>query len=221
MNLTTLTAAQLRRALLLKEQIEGLEKQLTALGGGSEASLAEEDAEPTVDSAKAGPKKGATPKRGKRGAVKEAVIDLVKAAGPAGITVKEIAAALGKSYGSISVWFNSTGKKVKAINKVGRAKYAWISVSEPTAHAVTERPKAKQPGAKKSTASQPKPNQRGALKDSIVGLVKAGGKAGVSAKEVATKVSLPLPRIYNWFLSTGKKVKQIKKVGPAKYAWAG
>jgi len=212
MNLTTLTSAQLRQALVLKEQIEILEQQLAAITGSALVEVATSEVD--VETAETEVAAKAPAKRGKRGAVKEAVIDLVRKAGRTGITIKEISSALGRSYGSISVWFNSTGKKVKQIVKVGRGKYGWVGVSSATEPAPTIT--AEKPKAKKANG-----NRRGELKDSIASLVKGSGKAGITAKEVASSLGLALPRVYNWFLSTGKKVKQIKKVGPAKYAWAG
>ncbi len=64
--------------------------------------------------------------RSKRGAVKEAIIAVVQAAGKAGISVKDVATRLGVKYGNVSVWFGSTGKKVKEIKRVGRGTYAWV-----------------------------------------------------------------------------------------------
>ena len=61
-----------------------------------------------------------------RGELKAAIIKLVKQAGESGITVKELAASLGINAGNVYVWFFGTGKRVKEIKKVGRAKYAWV-----------------------------------------------------------------------------------------------
>jgi len=223
MNLTTLTIAQLRQALAIKEQIEALEHELATITGTSVANISSASPALDVESAEAVVKRSAPATHGKRGAVKEAIIELVKKAGSAGIEVKEIAAALGKSNASVSVWFIGTGKKVKEIKKLGRGKYGWVSTSEPAAEPATaakpEKPTKKQSSLKKSTAKKPKANQRGELKDSIASLVKASGEAGITAKKVAAILGLPLPRIYNWFNATGEQVREIKKVGPAKYAW--
>ena len=48
---------------------------------------------------------------------KEEVIALVKAAGKVGIRVKQIAGELGVDAQRIYSWFNSTGKKVKGIER--------------------------------------------------------------------------------------------------------
>ncbi len=63
--------------------------------------------------------------------------------------------------------------------------------------------------------------RRGSTKAAIVGLVQAAGKSGVTVKEISTRLKIPTNRIYTWFYATGKNVKQIKKVGEAKYAWVG
>jgi hypothetical protein len=78
--------------------------------------------------AKAGAPKPAAqpPKTRKYGAAKEAIVALIKGAGKAGITVKEIAARLGVKPQRIHVWFGNTGKKVKEIEKIAPATYAWL-----------------------------------------------------------------------------------------------
>ena len=59
--------------------------------------------------------------------LKERVIRVLKAAGPPGVTVKDMAVKLGKSYGNISVWFHTTAKRVKEIKKVAPGRFAWAS----------------------------------------------------------------------------------------------
>ncbi len=66
------------------------------------------------------------PRAKKSGAKKDAIIELVKGAGKAGITVKEVAGKLGVKPQGVYVWFGSTGKKVKEIEKVKPATYAWV-----------------------------------------------------------------------------------------------
>jgi hypothetical protein len=57
--------------------------------------------------------------------MKERIIRALRAAGDKGATVKDLAGKLGRSYGSISVWFHTTGKGVKEIKKVAPGKFAW------------------------------------------------------------------------------------------------
>lgn len=130
MNLTQLTSADLKRVAKLIEQKEALQAQiakldtvLTAYEGGAPAAPAK---------AKAGQKAVLPPKakfrqakRAKRGAVKAAMIALVKQSGKSGITVKEIAGKLNLGYNRVFTWFYNTGKKIKEIKKVGEARYGW------------------------------------------------------------------------------------------------
>lgn len=73
------------------------------------------------------PARRASGGRRMRGQLKEQIIGMVKGAGKAGITVKEIAAKLGDKPDRIHVWFNATGKNVKEIKRVRPATYAWAA----------------------------------------------------------------------------------------------
>ena len=65
-------------------------------------------------------------KKGKQfGQLKESVIQVLKAAGPKGITLKEICGKLQLSQGHLNTWLYATGKKIKEIKKIGRGVYAW------------------------------------------------------------------------------------------------
>ena len=62
-----------------------------------------------------------------RAPLKERIVGTLKAAGKFGVTVKDLAAKLGKSYGNISVWFHTTAKGIKEIKKVEPGRFAWAS----------------------------------------------------------------------------------------------
>jgi len=53
------------------------------------------------------------------------LIKTLQAAGKKGLSVKELAVKLKAKSTSISVWFYTTGKKIKAIKKIGRARFAY------------------------------------------------------------------------------------------------
>ncbi len=79
-------------------------------------------------------------------------------------------------------------------------------------------------GPAKPAASRAAPAPHGRrrhLKSDIIGLLQSAGKDGLAVKEIAAKVKLDPNRIYTWFYGTGKKVKQIKKIGGAQYCWKG
>ena len=77
---------------------------------------------------------------------------------------------------------------------------------------------AKHGGVKPGKAKGPRP---GGTKERIIELVKGAGKDGVTVKDVAAKLKAKLVNIRVWFATTGKGVKEIKKVAPAKFAWVG
>lgn len=60
----------------------------------------------------------------------------------------------------------------------------------------------------------------GKLKAKVIALLRGAGKEGISVREIAAKLGLNPQRIYVWFNSTGKSIKEIKKVAPATYTWS-
>src|SRR5919106_5080967 len=59
--------------------------------------------------------------------LKERIVGTLKSAGESGVTVKDLARRIGKSYGNVSVWFHTTGKGIKEIKKVEPGRFAWTS----------------------------------------------------------------------------------------------
>jgi hypothetical protein len=59
--------------------------------------------------------------------------------------------------------------------------------------------------------------QRGALKEKIVGALRAAGAGGMTIQEMSTKLKVKPANLYVWFNGTGRKTKGVKKIGPAKY----
>jgi DNA invertase Pin-like site-specific DNA recombinase len=72
-------------------------------------------------------------------------------------------------------------------------------------------------GRKRGRPAKRRP--RGQIKEKIIGLVKGAGKDGITVREAARRLGVNAQRMYVWFGSTGKKVKQIKKTAPGTYAW--
>jgi hypothetical protein len=71
----------------------------------------------------------ASPKAGRRrgapGKLKDAIIRLLKASGNKGLLVSDIASELKKKPQNIFSWFYTTGEKIKGIEKIGKAHYAY------------------------------------------------------------------------------------------------
>jgi hypothetical protein len=122
MNISSLTQSDIKqieklvtRKEALQAEIDRINAELTAVFGGQAGA----------DAAQGKP--GSDFTHQKRGALKDAIIELLKGAGKPGIAVKEIAARVNARPGNIHVWFTSTGKKVKEIKKIAPATYAWVS----------------------------------------------------------------------------------------------
>jgi len=72
-----------------------------------------------------------------------------------------------------------------------------------------------------SSAAKPTKKKRGKrLKDGLLKELEAAGSAGVTVKDLSTKLNVPRANIFSWFYTTGKKIKGIKKVGEAKYSYS-
>lgn len=61
---------------------------------------------------------------GRRGKLKSSILAILKAAGPEGIAVKDVAAKLKAKPQNIHVWFSSTGKKVPGLVRVSEGRYS-------------------------------------------------------------------------------------------------
>ncbi len=59
------------------------------------------------------------------------------------------------------------------------------------------------------------------LKEPLLKALSAAGPSGIKVKDLATQLKVKPGNIFSWFYTTGKKIKGIKKVGEAKYAYAG
>jgi hypothetical protein len=67
--------------------------------------------------------KRSTRPKGKRGHLAAGILEALKSAGKGGTKLRDLAEKLGTKYGNLSVWFATTGKKNKAIKKIGEAHY--------------------------------------------------------------------------------------------------
>jgi hypothetical protein len=120
MSLSSLTSVQLHRLIELVKEKEVLQAKLAQV----ERSLADwESGEVTKDDA---PARRRGPRRGRRrAALKDGLLKALQAAGKEGLSVKELAASLKAKPASVSVWFYTTGKKIKGIKKMGKARFAY------------------------------------------------------------------------------------------------
>jgi len=149
--LTTLSVKDLKQAVAIRERIEGLQRDLDRITGAKAApvkngapqrrkrrmSIAAKAKISAAMKARWAKRRGkqsksrlATSKakgRSPGAPLKERIVQTLKSAGKSGLTVKDLTAKLGKSYGNISVWFHTTAKGMKEIKKVEPGRFAWAS----------------------------------------------------------------------------------------------
>ena len=77
------------------------------------------------------------------------------------------------------------------------------------------------PPGSKNVAKGGKVRRTKRLKEPLLKALKSAGSSGVKVKDLATKLGVKPGNIFSWFYTTGKKIKEIKKVGEARYAWVG
>jgi len=149
--LTTLSIKNLKQAVAIRERIDGLQRDLARITGAQAApvtngapqrrkrrlSIAAKARISAAMKARWAKKRGkqrvsrlvvAESKGRSPGApLKDRIVQTLKSAGKSGVTVKDVAAKLGTSYGNVSVWFHTTAKGINEIKKVEPGKFAWAS----------------------------------------------------------------------------------------------
>ena len=147
--LTTLSVKNLKQAVSIPERIESLQSQLARITGAQAAPVKNGARSKRRMSAAARARISAAAKarwakkRGKQrvsrpvvataigqfpsAPLKERIVQTLNSAGKSGVTVKDLAAKLGTSYGNVSVWFHTTAKAINEIKKVEPGSFAWHS----------------------------------------------------------------------------------------------
>ncbi len=116
--------------LELTEKIKAIDAKINAVANGTPVAKAALTKKGSASSVK---KAFGAPKSGKRGQLKQQIIDLLAKAGDEGLPVKEISQTLGVKNQNVHVWFSTTGKKVAGITKLVGARYALLPVSDANA----------------------------------------------------------------------------------------
>jgi len=107
----------------LVKEIERIESHMASIISGKSVRLTK--GKPGRPAAKGKTSKTAkmTAKRGSRGNLGTKVLSALEAAGDAGVKVADLAEKLRVKGTNLHVWFGTTGKKNKAIKKVGKGHY--------------------------------------------------------------------------------------------------
>ncbi len=191
----------------LQQELDSLVHQLDSLKKNlfSDSAALAEAAAPTTAPARKG-----TPKRAKRGALKEKITAALESAGALGVKVKDLAATLGTKPVNVHSWFHSALKRGSGILKLSGGHYRLAGSSEGAKAA----PAAK---AAKPARKARKGAKRGQLTADILSALKAAGAKGVTVADLAGRMGAQYKNIYIWFATTGKK-HPVKKLAPATYA---
>ena len=216
----------------LQEQISTIDQRLTTI----QEQLYGAGALPTI--VVKAPKLVANGERKGRGELTGQILEILQAAGKTGASVKELAGRIGIKEANVHSWFSANLKKMSGLKKIGAARYA---LNEAAVIPSKPAKKAKAPKAKKAKVAKKvgkaikapkklkavkapkavnagKPRAvRGQLKEQILNELKNAGAAGITVKELAEKLNANYKNVYIWFVTTGKRVAGIKKVGPAQY----
>ncbi len=126
MNPSELTSADVKQMAKLLDRRGVLEAAVARINAELENFRLDDPPAPAKGRPAPRPAWQGKPELSARGALKAAMIKLLKGAGPTGLTVKEIATKFEAKPGNLHVWFSSTGRKVEGIKKIAPATYAWV-----------------------------------------------------------------------------------------------
>jgi hypothetical protein len=77
----------------------------------------------------------------------------------------------------------------------------------------------RKPGRPPGSGKKTKLRKTKRLKEPLLKALSAAGASGIKVKDLATQLKVKPGNIFSWFYTTGKKIKGIKKVGEARYAY--
>ncbi len=137
MDFSNISRAELTRLMKLIERKEALQAQIDAIdrelrSPGTAPAAGPAESVPRVRrAAKPAPARAEGAASPRRGAVRDAILGLLQAAGPGGASVKEIAEKLSKPTGHIHTWFSITGRGIVNVRKLGGGRWAWVPNDAP------------------------------------------------------------------------------------------
>ena len=122
MNVSNINSATLQNLVSLTKKKEILHAQLARIE--SEITNVLSGKTGSKPSKRVSGRRSAGARSGKRGALKDKIVTLLKKAGPVGLSAKEISAKLKLPNQHVHVWFSTTGKKLPGLTKPARGIWA-------------------------------------------------------------------------------------------------
>lgn len=198
----------------VNDKIAALQNRLHATTDGVPASVAANGK---------GAKAPAAREKGRRKAsLRDRILAATHAAGAEGIAVQELASLLGTKPANIHSWFSINVPKLKELRKIGEARYAHTEALGGKAAPAAPGKAAgrRKPGRKPKAAPGHRAAKRGELKARILSELHKAGDEGVTIKELSQVTGTRYKNLYIWFVTTGKRIEGLEKVGPARYRLA-
>lgn len=133
MNIPNLTSSHLQLLLDLTRKKEAIAADLKQLEEKIAVLFGNHETQPETTTKRKGRPPGKKPKsaqpkksktRAPRGTLKEKVLAVLKAAGAAGLAVRDVAEQIGAKKAAVNVWFYTTGKKVAGLKKIAPGRFA-------------------------------------------------------------------------------------------------
>jgi len=217
MTTSTLRISLLKELIALEEERAKVNDKIVALQDKLQSNT-----DVTPRAARSNGKGGRAPalrKKGERkGSLRDQILAATHAAGEKGITIQELATLLEKKSANIHSWFSANARKLKELKKIGEARYAHTDAlgSKTKTPAAPRKARGKKAGAKAAPLAD-RPAKRGELKSAILAELRKAGEAGVTIKELSGRTGSRYKNLYIWFVTTGKRIEGLEKVGPARY----
>lgn len=124
MNVNNISSATLKQLSILIKKREILEAQLGKVESQISSAFSGVKVAKAPKAKADRPAKSSGKGRGKRGALKEAIVALLEKAGGVGLSAKEVSKKLGIPNQRVHVWFGTTGKKIEGLTKPGKGIWA-------------------------------------------------------------------------------------------------
>jgi len=202
-----------KKKLALSLDLEKIEKEIASFFGGGKPA-------PEAPSKRGRPAKKTVIVKSRikapRGTLKAQILGALAEAGKGGMSIGEVAEKTGAKKSSLNTWFYTTGKKA-GVKKVSRGRFVFTGKNADEVPAQPSAPKRK-PRAQRASGKGSKKAPRGTLKPAILAALQDAPKDGLSVTEVADRIGAKRNTVNVWFYTTGKKVKELKKVSKGRFA---
>ena len=151
-----------------------------------------------------------------RGELRMQIVESLRAAGEAGVFVKELSTLLRMKAVNIHSWFHSAIQRFPQIKKAGPGRYVLVGELHLPAPALNRNRVRARAESATVVSKNPRP-KRGEITRLINQSLELAGQNGISVQELASRIGANYRNVHVWFSSTGKKNPLIEKIGRGRY----